>query len=113
VTRQATELSKRLKRPVKVIWPREEDMAQDKQRPPNVTRFTASLKGNGLPFAWTSRSVWFVPEGVDRVGPGHRRLRDQQHALPGSEPAARARSARSRTCLSRRTVRPAPISTAS
>jgi len=69
VTRQATELSKRLKRPVKVIWPREEDMAQDKQRPPNVTRFTASLKGNGLPFAWTSRSVWFVPEGVDRVGP--------------------------------------------
>jgi isoquinoline 1-oxidoreductase subunit beta len=69
VTRQATELSKRLKRPVKVIWPREEDMAQDKQRPPNVTRFTASLKGNGLPFAWTSRSVWFVPDGVDRVGP--------------------------------------------
>ena len=32
VTRQATELSKRLKRPVKVIWSREEDMAQDKQR---------------------------------------------------------------------------------
>jgi isoquinoline 1-oxidoreductase subunit beta len=69
VTRQATELSKRLKRPVKVIWPREEDMAQDKQRPPNVTRFTASLKPDGLPYAWTTRSVWFVPEGVERVGP--------------------------------------------
>ncbi|MGE0294994.1 MAG: molybdopterin cofactor-binding domain-containing protein, partial [Hyphomonadaceae bacterium] len=34
VTRQATELSKQLGRPVKVIWSREEDIAQDKQRPP-------------------------------------------------------------------------------
>jgi isoquinoline 1-oxidoreductase beta subunit len=69
VTRQATELSKRLKRPVKVIWSREEDIAQDKQRPPNVTRFTASLNASGVPFAWTTRSVWFTPEGTERVGP--------------------------------------------
>ena len=69
VTRQATELSKRLERPVKVIWSREEDMAQDKQRPPNVTRLTAALRDNGLPFSWTTRSLWFTPEGVERVGP--------------------------------------------
>ena len=69
VTRQATELSKRLKRPVKVIWSREEDIAQDKQRPPNVTRLTAALRGNGLPYAWSTRSLWFTPEGVERVGP--------------------------------------------
>jgi isoquinoline 1-oxidoreductase beta subunit len=69
VTRQATELSKQLKRPVKVIWSREEDMAQDKQRPPNVTRLSAALRANGLPFAWTTRSLWLTPEGVERVGP--------------------------------------------
>ena len=69
VTRQATELSKRLKRPVKVIWSREEDFAQDKQRPPNVTRLTAALRPDGLPYAWTTRSLWFTPAGVERVGP--------------------------------------------
>ena len=69
VTRQATELSKQLRRPVKVIWSREEDMAQDKQRPPNVTRLTAALRPDGLPYAWTTRSLWFTPEGVERVGP--------------------------------------------
>ena len=69
VTRQATELSKRLKRPVKVIWSREEDIAQDKQRPPNVTRLTAALRADGLPYAWSTRSLWFTPDGVERVGP--------------------------------------------
>ena len=69
VTRQATELSKRLKRPVKVIWSREEDIAQDKQRPPNVTRFTAALRDDGLPYAWTTRSLWYTQDGIGRVGP--------------------------------------------
>jgi isoquinoline 1-oxidoreductase beta subunit len=70
VTRQATELSKRLRRPVKVIWSREEDIAQDKQRPPNLTRFAASLAPESrLPSAWTSRSIWFTQDGVERVGP--------------------------------------------
>jgi isoquinoline 1-oxidoreductase beta subunit len=70
VTRQATELSKRVGRPVKVIWSREEDIAQDKQRPPNVTRFRATLDPKtGLPSHWSSRSLWYTPEGVDRVGP--------------------------------------------
>ncbi len=69
VTRQATELSKQLKRPVKVIWAREEDIAQDKQRPPNVTRLTAALRADGLPYAWTTRSLWFTQDGIERVGP--------------------------------------------
>ena len=34
VTRQAAVISQQLKRPAKVIWSREEDIAQDKQRPP-------------------------------------------------------------------------------
>jgi isoquinoline 1-oxidoreductase beta subunit len=68
VTRQATELSRRLKRPVQVIWSREEDIAQDKQRPPNVTRFSAALGERGLPAAWFTRSVWFTQDGSPRVG---------------------------------------------
>lgn len=69
VTRQATELSKRLKRPVKVIWSREEDIAQDKQRPPNITRFSAALGEGGLPAAWFTRSLWFTQDASPRVGP--------------------------------------------
>jgi isoquinoline 1-oxidoreductase beta subunit len=69
VTRQATELSKQLQRPVKVIWSREEDFAQDKQRPPNYVRLSAVLGERGLPSAWFTRSCWFVPEGTERVGP--------------------------------------------
>jgi len=69
VTRQATELSKKLQRPVKAIWSREEDIAQDKQRPPNVTRLAAVLGERGLPSAWFTRSVWFTQDGIERVGP--------------------------------------------
>lgn len=68
VTRQATEISRQLRRPVKVIWSREEDIAQDKQRPPSTTRFSAALGENGLPIAWFSRSVWFTHNATPRVG---------------------------------------------
>jgi len=43
VTRQAAEISKQIGRPVKVIWPREEDLAQDKQRPLAVAKLEAAL----------------------------------------------------------------------
>lgn len=68
VTRQAAEISRQLKRPVKVIWSREEDIAHDKQRPPQVTRFSAALGANGLPTAWFTRSVWFTQDGMPRIG---------------------------------------------
>jgi len=57
VTRQATELSKQLGRPIKVIWSREEDIAQGKQRPINWSRFSAALGSDGLPTAWFTRSI--------------------------------------------------------
>jgi isoquinoline 1-oxidoreductase beta subunit len=69
VTRQAAEISRQLKRPVQVIWTREEDILQDKQRPPVYTRLTASLAENGLPDAFFSRAVWFSYGGVERIGP--------------------------------------------
>ena len=68
VTRQAAEISRQLKRPVKVIWSREEDIAHDKQRPPQVTRFSSALGENGLPTAWFTRSVWFTQGGMPRIG---------------------------------------------
>lgn len=69
VTRQAAEISRQVGRPVKVIWTREEDVMQDKQRPPVYTRLTVSLADNGLPDAFFSRAVWFTHKGVERHGP--------------------------------------------
>lgn len=69
VTRQAAELSHQLQRPVQVIWSREEDIMQDKQRPPVYIRMSAALGENGFPDAFFSRSVWFTQDGVARVGP--------------------------------------------
>jgi len=69
VTRQAAEISRQVGRPVKVVWTREEDVMQDKQRPPVHTRLTAALGANGLPEAFFSRAVWFTHKGVERHGP--------------------------------------------
>ncbi|MFT5133162.1 MAG: isoquinoline 1-oxidoreductase beta subunit, partial [Gammaproteobacteria bacterium] len=69
VTRQATEISRQLGRPTKVIWTREEDITNDKQRPPVHARLSAALSEKGLPDAFFSRAVWFSHEGVERHGP--------------------------------------------
>lgn len=69
VTRQAAILSNQLGRPVKVIWTREEDIAQDKQRPPHYTRLSAALGEDGLPEAFFSRAVWFSFQGASSHGP--------------------------------------------
>ena len=57
VTKQATELSKTLGKPVKVVWSREEDIRHDKQRSPHFNRFAAVIGANGLPTALFSRNV--------------------------------------------------------
>jgi isoquinoline 1-oxidoreductase subunit beta len=64
VTRQAAEISGRLGRPVQVIWSREEDMLQDKQRAPVYARLTAALGDDGLPQAFLSRSVVFTRDAL-------------------------------------------------
>ena len=68
VTRQAAEISNQLKRPVKVLWPREEDMAQDKQRPLALARFSAAIGDDGLPEAIFTRTAWAPQDGVDKFG---------------------------------------------
>ncbi|HEY8579948.1 MAG TPA: molybdopterin cofactor-binding domain-containing protein, partial [Beijerinckiaceae bacterium] len=69
VTRQAAELSRQLKRPVKVLWSREEDVAQDKQRPMAAARLTASLNDKGLPEAMVSRALWYSIDKINQIGP--------------------------------------------
>lgn len=69
VTKQAAEISNQLRRPVKVIWTREEDITHDKQRPPVYTQLKAALGENGLPEAFFSRAIWFSHEGVNNHGP--------------------------------------------
>ncbi|TKT81062.1 molybdopterin cofactor-binding domain-containing protein [Aquamicrobium sp. LC103] len=69
VTRQAAVISEQLGRPAKVIWTREEDISQDKQRPPHYTRLAAALGEDGLPEAFFSRAAWFTYQGASRHGP--------------------------------------------
>jgi isoquinoline 1-oxidoreductase beta subunit len=60
VTRQAAEIARQVGKPVKVIWSREEDMLQDKQRAPVYARLSAVLGDDNLPEAFLSRSVIFA-----------------------------------------------------
>jgi isoquinoline 1-oxidoreductase subunit beta len=69
VTRQATEISKQLGRPVKVVWSREEDIIHGKHRPPSMARLTAALGDDGLPTAIHTRAAWVTMDGAGRVGP--------------------------------------------
>jgi len=68
VTRQAAEISKQVKKPVKVLWTREEDLAQDKQRPLAVARLSAALGDDGLPEAVFTRAMWASQDGMNQIG---------------------------------------------
>jgi isoquinoline 1-oxidoreductase beta subunit len=68
VTRQAAEISKQMKKPVKVIWTREEDLAQTKQRPLAVAKLSAAIGDDGLPTALHTRAMWFSMDGMNQIG---------------------------------------------
>src|SRR5207237_340674 len=67
VTRQAAEISKQVGKPVKVIWSREEDLAQDKQRPLAVAKLSAALGDDGLPTALFTRAASFSLAGMNHI----------------------------------------------
>jgi isoquinoline 1-oxidoreductase subunit beta len=54
---QAIAIAKVVKRPVKLIWTREEDTRQDTFRPHAVVRFKAATGPDGMPTAWSMRVV--------------------------------------------------------
>ena len=52
---EAVRLAKILRRPVRVLWTRADDMQHDFYRPPNVTAFRAGLDAGGMPRTWLQR----------------------------------------------------------
>jgi isoquinoline 1-oxidoreductase subunit beta len=54
---QAITIAKVIKRPVKLIWTREEDTRQDRFRPHAVVGFKAAADADGMPTAWSMRVV--------------------------------------------------------
>ncbi len=54
---QAIAIAKVVKRPVKLIWTREEDTRQDRFRPHAVVGFKAATDSDGMPTAWSMRVV--------------------------------------------------------
>lgn len=76
--RQAAEIAQAVGRPVKVIWTREEDLAQARTRPPVWGRFTAALGSDGLPTAMLARTVGSSrkPDFADRA------IVDQHYQVP-------------------------------
>ena len=54
---QAVRVAKAAGVPVKLVWSREEDIAQDKYRPACVSQFSGGLDASGRPVAWRNRYV--------------------------------------------------------
>jgi isoquinoline 1-oxidoreductase beta subunit len=55
--REAVLISQAVRRPVKLLWTRDEDMQHDKYRPPSLTRMSAATGKNGMPIALVARHV--------------------------------------------------------
>ena len=54
---QAVRVAKVTNAPAKLIWSREEDIAQDRYRPAITSRFRGGLDGDGRPIVWTNLYV--------------------------------------------------------
>jgi isoquinoline 1-oxidoreductase subunit beta len=73
---QAIAIAKVVKRPLKLIWTREEDTRQDRFRPHAVVGFKAAVGADGMPTAWSMRVVTSsifksvgIPFPADRAEP--------------------------------------------
>jgi isoquinoline 1-oxidoreductase beta subunit len=65
--REALETSKAVSAPVKLMWPREDDIRNAQYRPASYHRMQAGLDSGGQPVAWTHRVV--APSIMARVFP--------------------------------------------
>ena len=96
--RQAVELSKLTGKPVKVIWTREEDVAQSRTRPPIWARFEAVLDDKGLPKAMISRAVGenatpdYADRGIANVPYKFPAYRFERHIVASNMPVAPTRA---------------------
>lgn len=55
---EATILSKKVGKPVKVFWTREDDIRHDYYHPASIVRIKAALDNGGFPRAWLQRAVF-------------------------------------------------------
>ena len=55
---EAVELSRRLERPIRVQWTRENDLQYDYFHAPSVQRYEATLGEDGMPAAWRQRTAF-------------------------------------------------------
>ncbi len=67
---EATQIAKRVRKPVQLVWSREDDMTHDFYRPASYHRLSAALDQNGDITAWrhkstsTSIAEWFMPKAA-------------------------------------------------
>ncbi len=54
---QAIQIAKAVKRPVKLIWSREDDIRHDRYRPQAALSFRGAVGADGMPTAWVIRTV--------------------------------------------------------
>ena len=113
VTRQAAEISKQIGKPVKVIWSREEDLAQDKQRPLAVAKLSAAIGDDGLPTALFTRAAWASMDGINQLGSATADYGIYNMPYKISASSARAAQREDFTSRARRIAPPAPTSSAS
>ncbi len=68
---QAVEASMKLKKPVKLMWSREEDMQHNFNRPTYVAKMSAGLDANNNPTAWRHKivgpGIWLSPYRSSRL----------------------------------------------
>jgi isoquinoline 1-oxidoreductase beta subunit len=68
---QAVEASMKLKKPVKLVWSREEDMQNNFHRPAYLAKMTAGIDADGKTVAWRHRNVgpgiWLSPHRSSRL----------------------------------------------
>jgi isoquinoline 1-oxidoreductase beta subunit len=92
VPRQAVEISKQIGKPVLAIWTREEDILQDRSRPPVWARFTAEIGSDGLPTAVLARVVGksvrpnYADRNIANMPYQIPNFRYERHAVPAHTP---------------------------
>src|SRR5207245_7008119 len=70
----AARVARHVQGPVRVLWPREEDIQHDRYRPYYVDRLSASLDAHGMPLAWrhtiAGAGLWALYYGEATVAKG-------------------------------------------
>ena len=82
---QAVQVAMALQRPVKLMWPREEDFTHDQYRPMALVRARAGLDANGAIAGWTYRNVSpsiLAQRGAVLGATGDSQGYEGAHALP-------------------------------